>query len=189
MVQRLLETTGINLDRGGGIRENPQFQNYFKEYRIVFSGLNCDYITFDGQVQTEKRINLLYDDVARHYHVIVNIKGAMAKRYDCKACNKGCYMDVTHKCVQECSDCMSVPPCSISHVRIPCESCNRPFRSRVCFDKHKTNKLRGKTVCEQMKNWLREVGCLRIRCMSVISYTVQTASGTWSMDISVTWRR
>jgi len=131
VVQRLLETTGINLDRGGGIRENPQFQNYFKEYRIVFSGLNCDYITFDGQVQTEKRINLLYDDVARHYHVIVNIKGAMAKRYDCKACNKGCYMDVTDKCEQACSACMSVPPCSFSHVRIPFVSCNRNFSSRV----------------------------------------------------------
>jgi len=107
---------------------------------------------FDGQVQTEKGINLLYDDVVRHYHVIVNITGAMAKRYVCKACNNGCYMDVTHKCEQACSDCMSVPPCSFSNVRIPCESCNKIFRSRVCFDKHKTNKLRGKTVCEQKKN-------------------------------------
>jgi len=30
------------------------------------------------------------------------------------------------------------------------------------------------------------VVCLRIRSMSVISHTVQTAIGTWSMDISVT---
>ena len=59
VVQRLLETTGINLDRGGGIREFAQFQDYFKEYRIVVSsGLNCEDIMFDGQVQTEKRINL-----------------------------------------------------------------------------------------------------------------------------------
>jgi len=35
---------------------------------------------FDGQVQTDKRINLLYDDVALHYLVIVNITGAVAKR-------------------------------------------------------------------------------------------------------------
>jgi len=90
VVRRLLETTGINLDRGGGIRELNQFQDYFKEYRIaVFSGLNCEDIMFDGQVQTEKRINVLYDDVARHYHVIINITVAMAKRYVCKACNKG----------------------------------------------------------------------------------------------------
>ena len=82
VVQRLLETKGINLDRGGGgIRELNRFQEYFKEYRIVvFSRLYCEDIMFDGQVQTEKRINLLYDDVARHYHVVVNITGAMAKR-------------------------------------------------------------------------------------------------------------
>jgi len=118
----------------------------------VLAKSNCEDIMFDGQVQTEKRINLLYDDVARHYHVIVNITGAMAKRYICKACNKLCCSDVTHKCEQACSDCMSVPPCTFSHVRIPCELCNRNFRSRTCFDKHKTNKLRGKTVCEQKKN-------------------------------------
>ena len=89
-VQNLLETTGINLDRGGGFRELAQFQEHFKEYRIViFSGLNCDDIYFDGQVKSEKRINLLYDDVDRHYHVITNVTGAMARRYVCKACNKG----------------------------------------------------------------------------------------------------
>ena len=55
VVQRLLETTGINLDRGGGgIREFTRFQEYFKEHRIVvFSGMNCEEIMFDGQVQTE----------------------------------------------------------------------------------------------------------------------------------------
>ena len=54
-VQRLLETTGINLDRGGGIEELTRFLEYFKAYRIfVFSGLNCEDIMFDGQVKTKK---------------------------------------------------------------------------------------------------------------------------------------
>jgi len=49
---------------------------------------------------------------------------------------------------------MSTPPCAFSQaaVRIPCESCNRTFRSQTCFDRHKTNKLRRKTVCEQKRN-------------------------------------
>ena len=34
---------------------------------------------FEGQVDASKRINLLYDDVERHYHVITNVTGAMAK--------------------------------------------------------------------------------------------------------------
>jgi hypothetical protein len=109
--QRLLDATSINLDRGGGIRELAQFQEYFKDYRIVvFSGFNCEDIIFDGRVQTEKRINLLYDEVTRHYHVIVNITGVMARQYVCKGSNKGCNTDVTHKREQACSDCMSVPP-------------------------------------------------------------------------------
>jgi len=41
-----------------------KFQEHFKEYRIVvFGELNCEYIVFDGQVESEKRINLIYDDV------------------------------------------------------------------------------------------------------------------------------
>jgi hypothetical protein len=84
-VNQLLQTTGINLDRGGGVRELMRFQEHFQEYRIiVFSGLNCENIYFDGQVESEKRINLLYDEAEHHYHVITNITGAMAKRYMCR---------------------------------------------------------------------------------------------------------
>jgi len=40
-----------------------------------------------------------------------------------------------------------------SQKKVPCESCNRKFRSRSCFEKHKTNKLAGKrTVCEKVRN-------------------------------------
>ena len=89
MVLNLLETTGINLDRGGGIREFERFQDHFKEYRIVvFAGFNSDEIYFDGQVNSKKRLNLLYDDVDHHYHVIKNVIGAMARRYVCKGCKK-----------------------------------------------------------------------------------------------------
>jgi len=118
---------------------------------------------FDGQVQTEKRINLLYDDVARHYHVIVNITGAMAKRYVCKACNKGCSSDVTHKCKQACSNCMSVPPCTISHFRILCDVCNRTFRIRVFFDKHKSISYEEGLYVNKRKIARRAVVCLQIR--------------------------
>jgi recombinational DNA repair protein RecR len=60
-----------------------------------------------GQVDSPKRINLLYDDVTRHYYLINNLTGAMANRFVCEACNKGCYRDVTHICDRTCSDCKS----------------------------------------------------------------------------------
>jgi hypothetical protein len=66
-----------------------KFQEHFKEYRIVvFGGLNCEDIYFDGQGESEKRINLVYDDVKRYYHVIKTLTGAMAQRYVCRGCNK-----------------------------------------------------------------------------------------------------
>ena len=154
MVNSLLETTGIDLSRGGGVPELMRLQEHFKEYRIVvFGGLNCEDIYFDGQVKSEKRINLVYDDVNRHFHVINNLTGAMAREYVCRGCNKGCERGVTHKCGETCSDCKSAPPCTFAEERVPCESCNRNFRSRACFEKHKTNKLEGKIVWEKVRNF------------------------------------
>ena len=100
----------------------------------------------------KKRIHLLYDDTTRHFHVITNLMGAMAKRYVCKGCGKGCRSHLTHKCDVKCSDCISTPPCTFSRVRISCASCKRTFRSQTCFDRHMTNKLRRKTVCAQKRN-------------------------------------
>jgi len=111
--------------------------------------LNCEDVIFEGKVASEKRVNLLYDDVTRHYHVIANLTGAMSKQYICAVCSKSCDSGVTHKFSEACSDCMSIPPCISTHVRIPCGSCNRTFRSQACFERHKTNKLKGKPVCMQ----------------------------------------
>jgi len=90
--------------------------------------------------------------VSKDYLVINNLIGAMTRKYVCRGCNKGCKSAVTHGCQKTCSDCMSVSPCSYDYVRIPCDSCNRQFRSRAYFDKHKTNKLERNSVCDQTRN-------------------------------------
>jgi hypothetical protein len=78
------------------IPEKYKFQ-YFREYMItVYKGLDCENIIFEGQVDSPKIINLLYDDVERHYHVIVNIKLALAKRSRFKVCNNWCAADDKH---------------------------------------------------------------------------------------------
>jgi phosphoribosylformimino-5-aminoimidazole carboxamide ribonucleotide (ProFAR) isomerase len=49
VVKHLLETTGIDLQHGGGINEVQQFQDHFTGYRIVvFGGLDCEDVIFDG---------------------------------------------------------------------------------------------------------------------------------------------
>ena len=53
-VQSLLETTGIDLQDGGGVPEIRRFQDHFTEYKIVvYSGLNCEDIIFVGEVTFE----------------------------------------------------------------------------------------------------------------------------------------
>ena len=90
VVARLLEATGIDLINGGGVPALVKFQEHFDDYKIVvYDGFLCDNIIFQGQTGSSKRINLLFDDISRHYHVITNLTGAMAKMYVCRACNKG----------------------------------------------------------------------------------------------------
>jgi hypothetical protein len=56
VVDHLLAMTGIDLTNNGGIPELLKCQKHFKEYRtMVFGGLNCEDIVFDGQVKFEKR--------------------------------------------------------------------------------------------------------------------------------------
>jgi len=104
---------------------------------------------FKGQIESPIRNNLLYDEVERHYHVIVNITGAMAKRFMRKVCNNSCASDATHICNQTCSDCMGRPPCVISSVRIPYAECNRHFRNEACCANHKQSTSNKKSICER----------------------------------------
>ena len=50
----------------------------------MYHGLSCDNIMFEGQVDSAKRLNIMYDEVERHYHVIINLTGAMPIRYRVK---------------------------------------------------------------------------------------------------------
>jgi hypothetical protein len=55
-VDHLLQTTGIYLSNGGGIPALTLFQEHFKEYQIVvYGGLNCEDVVFDGQVESKKK--------------------------------------------------------------------------------------------------------------------------------------
>jgi len=70
LLRQLHETRGIDLKNGAGINELTRFQDHFHEYKIVvYSGLNCDSIMYEGYVEFENRINLLFDQVTRNYRV------------------------------------------------------------------------------------------------------------------------
>ena len=79
IVNRLLETMGIDLSRGGEVPELLRFQEHFKEYRIVvFGGLNCeDIFRRTGRIRKK---NLVYNDVHRDFHVINSLTGALTRQ-------------------------------------------------------------------------------------------------------------
>ena len=117
---------------------------------VVYSGLNCVCIMYQAHVDSDERINLLFDEVTRHNHVISNLTGAMANR--CEVCNKCCKYGVVQTCEETCSDCMGRPPCKYVGPRIPCDLCNRHFRSQTCFDNHKMKTQgKSKSACELRK--------------------------------------
>ena len=151
-VDRLLAATDISLDSGGGIPELERFQDHFRQYKIVvYTGLNCDEIMFEGRVDTPESLNPLYDEVTWHYHVTGDLTAAMARRYVCKACGKGCRSHVTHTCDKTCTSCMVSPPCVVTGLRIPCAVCDRHFRSQTCFANHKRQIGNNRAVCERKR--------------------------------------
>ena len=44
---------------------------------------------YQENVDSDKRINLLFVEVTQHYHDIANMTGAMAKRYVWESCTIG----------------------------------------------------------------------------------------------------
>ena len=123
-----------------GIPEPIKIQEHFRDNKItVYQGLACEVIMLEGQADSPKRIKLHYDDVEWNFHVIVNITGAMAKKYVCKSCNKACRTDATNRCNQTCRDCMARPPGAFFAVRNTCAECKRNCRNKACFANHKQN--------------------------------------------------
>ena len=58
---------------------------------------------------------------------------------------------MTHVCEQTCSDSMTSPPCAFDIIRIPCEECNRQFRSQKCFYHHKRRTPKKRTIYESRR--------------------------------------
>jgi hypothetical protein len=151
--QKLLAETGISLTEGGGIPLLIKFQEHFRPYKItVYRGLACKDIIFKGQVDSPKKINLLYDDVEQHLSRDREYNGRDAKRFMCSACKKSSSSVATHHCEQTCSDCMAIPSCAYACVRLPCAECNRYFRSHRCFANHKECSSNKKSICERRRN-------------------------------------
>ena len=76
---------------------------------VVYHELNCDNIIFEGQVDSTKRLNILYDDVEHQYHVIANLTAAIARKFVCEGCKEACTSDVRHPATRNVATALPVP--------------------------------------------------------------------------------
>ena len=99
--------------------------------------------------------------------IIMNLTAAMAKRYVCPVCNKGCKIGAQHRCDASCDARSVIPPCIQEYARNPCNECNRPFRNTECFENYRRLKISGKTVFEVKRR------CCRCDALEVQSQVLQ----------------
>ena len=143
-VKDILIHSDVDLTNGGGFKELEQFQNYLSDNEnILYHGLKPDRVLFSGNSLSNKKLYLLYD--SGHYNVITNLKGAMAKKYICNACNT--LFDFTHKCDKACYLCKATQTCNKDRTNYYA-TCYRWFVSEKCFHNHLTHKVKGKLICQ-----------------------------------------
>ena len=60
VVQKLLAETYLDLPEGGGFPLLIKFQEHIQQYKItIYQSLACEYIIFEGKVDSPKKINML----------------------------------------------------------------------------------------------------------------------------------
>ncbi len=90
---------------------------------------------FEGRVEPNDRLNLLYNEVTRHYHVIGKLTVTMAKGYVYKPCGKRCRRDVMYTC--DLTNSIASSPCVATGVRIQYADCDRHIRSQILIANHR----------------------------------------------------
>ena len=69
MFYQLLETSDIDLQIGAGIHDLTRFLEHFRECKlVVYTRSNYDSVLLQWQTESDKRINLLFDEMTTLSH-------------------------------------------------------------------------------------------------------------------------
>jgi len=153
---QLTRSAGVVIpEEGCGIREIERFQRYFAADNIAIVVYNFNTFgrgekpLYDGteilaspECESSRRLNILYYEDSHHYNPILNLKAAAGTRDYCVACNVDFRNDRpnSHRCLNKCPRCFSVPPCDSTYAEIKCDACNRLFYGAGCFERHRSEK-------------------------------------------------
>ena len=129
-----------------GLNEVKQFQTYLSDYQInIVSKEHQNSILYSGP-ENEKRVYLYFHD--NHYDVITSMAAFFARERYCHICKKAYDHQGDHICPNASKLCYYPECATISWMH--CDACNRYFKSKECFDRHKQTSGNAKSICSSL---------------------------------------
>ena len=133
-----------------GIPEVQMFQKYLTNYEInTVSADHNNSIIYPPEPTTSHAKPIYLYLHRNHYDVITSMPGFLGNSYFCHKCRRSYDQTLSHVCPGMCKSCRS-PECTVKDPA-ECDQCNRWFKSKLCYDRHKEPVGKGKSVCQGIK--------------------------------------
>ena len=134
-----------------GIPEVEMFQKYLTNYEInIVSGNHNSSIIYPAKPSTISNVTPIYLYLHNnHYDVITSMPGFLSKCYFCHTCRRTYSNKLAHLCPGMCKSCRAYD-CVVNDP-MGCKECNRWFKSKACYDRHKEPVGGGRSVCQGIK--------------------------------------
>ena len=141
-----------------GIPEVKMFQKYLTKYEInIVSGNQDNTIIYPPKTGNNNNNNnnnnvtpiylYLHD---KHYDVITSMPGFLSRAYFCHTCKKVYDHKLAHLCKEMCKLCRGYDCVEGNGDRV-CNECERWFKSKACYDRHKEPVGGARSVCEGVR--------------------------------------
>ena len=134
-----------------GIPEVKMFQKHLTKYEInIVSGNQDNAIIYSPKTANNNNVTPIYLYLHdNHYDVITTMPGFLSRSYFCHTCKQAYDYKFAHLCKGRCGSCGSYG--CFGDATIECNDCNRTFKSRACYDRHKESVDGARSVCEGVK--------------------------------------
>ena len=144
--------TAANVPLGPcGIPEVELFQKYLTNYEInIVSGNHDNSIIYPPKPSTSNSVTPIYLYLHdNHYDIITSMPGFLSTVYFCHKCRRSYTNKLKHLCPGMCKSCRSYD--CIVNDPLECNECNRWFKSKACYDRHKEPVDGTRSVCQGIK--------------------------------------
>ena len=134
-----------------GIPEVELFQKYLTNYEInIVSGNHDNSIIYPSKSSTSNSVTPIYLYLHdNHYDIITSMPGFLSNSYFCHKCRRAYTNKLRHLCPGMCKSCRAYD-CVVNDP-LECNECNRWFKSKACYDRHKEPVDGARSVCQGIK--------------------------------------